>query len=284
MNKKLLTIYRIILIILALVFLGWLIDKNMVKEGELKITKDFCSDSLFISDLYPEERVGQVEKNNCWQRIFVEPAYFKVNVPRTFERIQLKITYFNPDQDIVQIGLMKKKEHPLDWRFTLKPMENSYLDNLSWFKLEEQGISLWQREKEFNSIYDFVNNLPLSEKILTFFYNFSPEILREREEIEEWELKDSLENKDYLIADYISPKIISNSNKEWKEQTVDFWAGQEHLNGNFYEFMISAPGFNNQRKEILIKNIEVRLKRPPTNWSNLIVDLKDYFLRKFKHE
>jgi len=95
MLKNILKIYRVILIVLALVFLVWLLNKNIVSEGKLYISKDFCEKSNFISELYPEERVGLIEKQDgiCWQKIFVEPVYFKVKVPRTFDTAKATIHY-----------------------------------------------------------------------------------------------------------------------------------------------------------------------------------------------
>ncbi len=281
MKRIFLKIYRLFVLVSILVLLFWLCQKNVVTGGKLFIERDFCNQSRFISNFYPEERVGETEKERgeCFQKVFVEPAYFKIKIPRTFERAKIRIFFQNFDQENLQLGLIKKREFPLDWRFTLKPLENKTLDYLNWFRLSEQGITLWQKEKEFDRIYDFVNNLPKDKKIGTFFYDFSPEIKNGFDNIKKWNLQDSINNFDYLIADYQSPQQENN----WKMSEIDFLVGKEYLNEHALEFMISAPGLTDHRYEIKIKKIEVELIRPEANWQSFIFDLKDYLLRKIQN-
>jgi len=123
-----LRVYRISLILCVIVLGIWLMYKNLVMSGELIVEKDFCSQSRLISDFYPENRVGLIEKEGdmeCFQRIFIEPAYFKLKVPRTFERARVEIIYQNPNHPVLQLALMRKRINPLDWNFQLRPLESS---------------------------------------------------------------------------------------------------------------------------------------------------------------
>ncbi len=125
--KHILKIYRIFLILIVLLLGVWLISKNLVMAGELIVEKDFCSPLRLISDFYPENRVGLIEREGdteCFQKIFIEPAYFKLKVPRTFGRVKVEIIYQNPDHPILQVALIQKRVNPLDWNFQLKPLEN----------------------------------------------------------------------------------------------------------------------------------------------------------------
>lgn len=278
--KIAITIYRALLIIIFLALFGWLAYQNAVVDGKFHIEKDFCIDSRFISYLYPDNRMGVIEKDiseKCFQRIFVEPAYFKVKIPRTFVRVSVKIVYSNPDQDIIQLGIMKKKIDPMDWRFTLKLVENKIFDNLDWFKLSEQGVTLWQKEKKFNRIHDYVNNVPVDQKTVTFYYGFSKEAVKNPTKVVGWNTKTSLEYVDYIITEYISPKIIDG---DWKEQILEFSAGSDYMNDHYLEFIISAPGLTESRNEIKIARIEIDLTRPKTDWQTFLFDIKNYFLRK----
>ncbi len=282
-----LPIYRFLLIVACLASFIWLLNKNLVPEGTLVLKKDFCSASepRFISDLYPENRVGIAEENEsgCFQRIFVEPAYFSVNIPRTFSNVKVKIVYANPDQEVFQLGLMKKRINPLDWNFQLKPLENKILDNLTWSKLTEQGITLWQKQKRFESIHAYVNNVPSDQKTATFNYYFSPEAVKDSAEVAVWNPKGSFDNIDYIIAGYVSPAIFDSSAGQtgWREQSVEFFAGVDYLNGRVMEFIFSAPGLTENRYEIKIKEIEVELNRAKTSWSNFFFDLKNYLFKRF---
>jgi len=125
--RYILRVYRISLILCVIVLGIWLMYKNLVMAGELIVEKDFCSSSRLISDFYPENRVGLIEERGgteCFQRIFIEPAYFKLKVPRTFERVRVEIIYQNPEHPILQLALMQKRINPLDWNFKLKPLES----------------------------------------------------------------------------------------------------------------------------------------------------------------
>ncbi|HKL23475.1 MAG TPA: hypothetical protein VJ895_01865, partial [Candidatus Nanoarchaeia archaeon] len=51
------------------------------------------------------------------------PVYFKIKVPRTFSKIKLEIVYQNFQHPVLQLGLMRKRQNPLDWKFQLKEIE-----------------------------------------------------------------------------------------------------------------------------------------------------------------
>jgi hypothetical protein len=202
-----LKIYRVILILTVIGLLFWLLGKNMVIGGKLFLVKDFCSDSEFISNLYPEMRVGTIgkdENKDCWQKVFVEPVYFKIKIPRTFDKVKVKITYNNQAQEILRLGIMKTRTNPLDWRFILKTLE------------------------------------------------------------------DGIDNKK-------NQKLNQNA---WQEKELEFDIGADYINNGGLEFIISAPGLTESRYEIGIKRIEAELSRPSVNWSNFIIDIKNYILRK----
>lgn len=261
-------------------FFAWLAIQNTVVSGHFFVQKDFCTDSRFISDLYPDNRVGRVEQidsGKCFQRVFVEPVYFKVKIPRTFANAKVKLIFANPDQPFLQLGVMKKKLNPLDWRFTLKLIENKIFDNLDWFKLTEKGVSFWQKQKRFESIYDYVNNVPTDQKTVTFYYEFSKEAVKNPTKVVAWNSETLLEHVDYIISKYTSPKIINNL---WQEQTVEFLVGPDYMNDHYLEFIISAPGLTENRYEIKIMAIDIELSRPATDWPIFLTDLKNYFIRK----
>jgi hypothetical protein len=174
MHKKILIIYRLILIFGVLILFAWLLQKNIVMKGDLSLSKDFCFSSRFISNLYPEDRAGILEKDeakNCFQRIFVEPAYFKVKIPRTFDTARVTVIYANPNQAEIKLGLLKKREYPLDWRFSLKDLQV-----ISWE--EDQGGNVWlTAEADFTAGEEHLN-----DHALEFFFS-SPGLIGHRYQI-----------------------------------------------------------------------------------------------------
>jgi len=275
-------IIRLILILIFSISLILIISQNIIFSGQFVVKQNFCYDSRFISFLYPENRISSVIKTDkyCYQNIFVEPAYFNIEIPRTFYKAKLELEYKNPDQDIINLGIMKKKLHPLDWRFKIKPLENKRLSNLNWNHIYEQGISLWQKEKNFNSISQFVNNLPQKEKIIVFNYSFDKEIIKNHENIIEWEDDINLKDKDYIIAEFKPSKKLENN---WEKTNITFETSPNYINERSFEFIISAPGLTEKRKKISIRNIKVELIRSETKPIDFLKDLKIFIYKKFQN-
>ena len=165
--KAILYIYRIILIVAVILLFGWLIYKNLIVTGQITMAKDFCQESPFISNLYPENRAGgvEIENGSCFQRFFIEPIYFKVKVTRTFAKAKVKIIYQNPGQEIVQLGLMQRRINPLDWRFHLEFLGDK--KTLDW----QEGVA------EFSVRLDYMNDHALE------FMLSSPNLTENRNEI-----------------------------------------------------------------------------------------------------
>lgn len=166
-EKNIIKLLRLIFGAIFLILLSWLFFQNLVVRGELTAVRDFCFPTRLISGLYPEDRVGSLERKgeNCWQRIFVEPVYFELRVPRTFSEIELEIVYQNPQHSILQLGLMKKKDNPLDWDFQLK-------------EVSQEPSQEWQRAKvRFQGGEEYLNNHALE------FMISAPGLTKARHEI-----------------------------------------------------------------------------------------------------
>lgn len=192
-------IARFILILIPIILFGWLFDRYFVPSGKLEVVYDFKKDSPFISSFHPEARVEDIEKNISrnfyYQRIKEEPVYFEVKTPRYFQKATVTLEYQNPEQPIFELGIQKSKD---EWDFLLRPLENKFIDNSDWFRLEdkEKGIIFLQRskiveegntsqqageeeleevrEKEYQSIDDFLSNLPDDRGIATYRIDLAP--------------------------------------------------------------------------------------------------------------
>lgn len=277
--------YRGFLILALLVSLGWLVYKNTVVSGKMVLVKDFCNEFQFISDLYPEVRVGAPEigenlinQSPCFQRIFIEPVYFKANVSRTFSSVKVNIYFQNTtDLPLLQLGIMLRKKDPLDWRFKLEPLQNRIFDNLDWFTIYENGVVLFQKKKEFNSINEFVNNLPMDNKTVTFNYEFAVEAIEDSTKVVPWNPETPLEYVDYIIAKYQPPQDMGN---DWYFQSVEFPAGFGYMNERFLHFIVSAPGLTESRQQIKVGKLEIEFFRPLTTWDSFIGDLKKFMIEK----
>jgi hypothetical protein len=142
-------------------------------SGHLSITYNVCDKPTLISLLTPSGRVLDAEKNqktgDCYQRLTGEPIYFSASVPRSFNEAEVTLTYKNPEQNIIELGL----EKTIAENYELQPMENKFIDDSLWDKLTSDNYILLQKNNNYKSVEDFTSNIPLNAKIAT--YHYSPE-------------------------------------------------------------------------------------------------------------
>jgi hypothetical protein len=161
MNKYM-KIFRITIIALAFLIVIFLLAKDFALCGKLEFSTNFKKFTPFISILVPEERTAM------FQNIYIneEPVYFDVFMPRDFDIINLEFTFQNQFNSLIQLGAQVGEE---GW--DLKPLESQIIDNLIWPSVEENGLVLFQRDYKYNSVKEFLDNLPKPEEIASFNYN-----------------------------------------------------------------------------------------------------------------
>lgn len=227
----------------------FLLNKYLVPAGKLRISYDFSNKPQMISELSPLGRVTPREKNletgEVFQRMKGEPVYFTVKVPRSFDQAEVTIFYQNPSQKILELGLQKSTE----WYFELKPIENKFIDESLWPRLEEKNIILLQKEKKFNTIDEFLQNFSNEQGVVTYRYSLPTETLRYDTDIN---------NVSYLIAyDYTPPK----KEGRWKKATLKFDLTYVPGNRKTLDFLLSAPGIDYVKEDIIIDKIELVLTK-----------------------
>ena len=148
-------------VLVAVFLLGtlFLLNNYFVPRGHLELSYDFSRDPTLISEITPRgrasDRMLNLKTKETVQRISGEPTYFTVTAPRSFDTAKVSFTYRNPEQNILELGLQKSEA----WNFELKPLENKLIDNFEWDRLEKDNLILLQKQKQFNSIDNFLQNL-----------------------------------------------------------------------------------------------------------------------------
>ena len=174
--KKITLIFlRACFIVVPFAVFLWLLYKDFIVPGVLFAEYDFVNKSPFITALRPQSRIGEVEQDPQgvhYQRVFDEPIYFDVRMPRLLDTAEVTLTYKNIDQPVIEMGAMAD---PDLWSFDLKPVENFIIefllqDKLRWTQVREGDTMLFERGKKFNTINEFLKNLPSREKIATYNY------------------------------------------------------------------------------------------------------------------
>jgi hypothetical protein len=120
---KLYKIIRAIIIIIPIIFFGWLLSKDLVVTGRLESVYNFADTSPFILPLAPKARVSEIkeENNYHYQSLFDDPVYFDVRLPRPFKIITLWLTYRPIDSaESVRLAIFTNKDK---WEFEVKDFE-----------------------------------------------------------------------------------------------------------------------------------------------------------------
>ncbi|MEI6597332.1 MAG: hypothetical protein WCL13_03980 [bacterium] len=166
---------RIIFWLILAMIIGWFGYMKIVPSGNISYNYDFSRPSYFIGKLSPAERV---KINKIDAEIKGGPVYFSLKTPRRFERAKVTIKFKNTtDFPIMEIGLLNNKD---SWSYDLKPMQNKIIDQLSlvWpVALGENGARLIEREKKYNTVEQFLGNLPPRSEIALYSYNIKNNFL-----------------------------------------------------------------------------------------------------------
>lgn len=203
MNR--LRFWRIFLHIVFLLLFAIGLNRYFVPFGKLRVSYDFSSKpKKILSELSPLGRVTEREKSletgETFQRMKGEPVYFEANVPRSFDTVQATVTYKNPGQNILELGVQKGEGYIFD----LRSLENQLIDKSDWQKLEEDGYTLLQKEKRFEGVRDFLENFPKDRIIgtyhapLTYDFHLGDYVSNDQEQIIKKPLRGRVEMYTYI--------------------------------------------------------------------------------------
>ena len=147
----------------------------LAPSGRMSLDYDFMKPSYEIKKITPIDRVEPV--NGGSQKIIGNPVYFTLVTPRPFDTAVLELKFKNPAElPIVEAGVLADKKI---WRYHTQPLENNLLDELekNWNVLKKGELSLFQRTKKFDSIENFLENLPDKDSVALFNHNLQKKYL-----------------------------------------------------------------------------------------------------------
>ncbi|EKD33504.1 MAG: hypothetical protein ACD_76C00015G0005 [uncultured bacterium] len=171
MSKKIIVAIRAAIILAPMILFVFLSYKFLMPSGIMSIKHKVYEKSPFIDSMLPKERVtDNFQDKDKYQTIIDEPVYASLHLPRNFESLDVELVYRSKNQPIVEIGALADSS----FRFALKPLQNSIIDDSNWSRIDENGIVLLQSEKKFSSVSEFLDNPPSRNKIAT--YHFDPVI------------------------------------------------------------------------------------------------------------
>ena len=172
---KIIIKFRIFLWLVLVGVVCWLLYMKIAPSGQISYVYDFKKDNYFISKLTPDIRVKQPKDNK--QEIVGDPVYFTLRAPRRFDKAKLILKYKNNSGlPIIETGVLADK---IIWRYNLQPIENRIINKLAtvWNVTQNNDVMLLQREKKYNNINEFLNNLPEINQIALYNYDLKNEFL-----------------------------------------------------------------------------------------------------------
>lgn len=160
--------------VIPLVFFGYVIFRYTALNGTY--TYVWTPGDKSELNLLPLGRVSKalqsLETGKIFQQVTGDPVYLSVSVPRSFDSVTATVELQNQGQPLIEMGVQDSADA---WHFDLHPLDVPLLENLNWSKLtDEQGNVLWQHQPTFTSIQDFLNNLPLDQRIAEYHQNLRP--------------------------------------------------------------------------------------------------------------
>jgi len=148
---------------------------------------------------------------------------YQVNTYRQYQTAWLTLDYAAAEKSNLKLEIGQKK----------KPIYNYLLQGLTWPYLENTQVGLWQKQSQYQSVDDFLQNLPADlSQVAVLNYNLA----------------------DYFkIADY-QPTQTKNINEQDLLGSYNFYTylGREDLNFKF-NFLDRDPGYHDPLKIIVKK-------------------------------
>ncbi|MBU0649217.1 hypothetical protein KJ969_03940 [Patescibacteria group bacterium] len=168
--KLLLRLIQIIIILSPLLLLAWLFNLNFVPSGVLARGFDFSRPSPYVDYLVPAERVTGVQSGDGerFQEILQDPVYFHAHLPSNFDELTVGLKFKPDEQTLLEFGPMMNEEA---WQYDLRPLWNELIEELNWPYVEEGGARLYQKNANFSSVSEFLNNMPALDRVGVYDYD-----------------------------------------------------------------------------------------------------------------
>lgn len=114
---------RLILIAIPVVSFFWLVAKDFSFSGRLIMAYDFSQDSPSVKRPWPPGRLYDIEYDkktrDHFQRMFVEPLTFDVQLPRKFRKATVQVMYKKDPVQPFRIGI---RMHPDKWAWEIRDL------------------------------------------------------------------------------------------------------------------------------------------------------------------
>ncbi len=151
---------RVIVWVVPLLFLGWLLNRNFVPGGTFTVHFVPGQENALVSNFAtkePYQFIGtEPDTGDAFQLITESPVYFTVKTPRPFPKVNVQVTYRNPDtQPELRLGIRQSND---GYVYTDLAYHEPTLENLGpyWLQIREGDTVLYQKNTKY---YDAVSTV-----------------------------------------------------------------------------------------------------------------------------
>lgn len=161
---------KALIIFIPVVLFFYLLWIDINPSGRFEIHTTVGEDSPYVDRFLPDTRALGVRDSvdGVYQPVIDEPVYVSVHPPGDYKQLTVRLAFQNTAQPLVELGLVVNDD-PL--QYLLEPLQSLAIDNSDWFRLEEQGTVLLQRNAEYASIEAFETHPPKRSSIATFHHD-----------------------------------------------------------------------------------------------------------------
>ncbi|NQU99608.1 MAG: hypothetical protein HQ538_02620 [Parcubacteria group bacterium] len=175
----------------------------------LEVKYDFQNESPFISEVYPKERIDILKFDNgeSYKEILDDIVYFDLKLPRSsYQSTKVNIKFKNESQPFFDLAALTSEEL---WSFDTYTLENKFIDNSDWHKIQEEELVLLQKKNKFETIDQFLESINSKTRIAYYNYNKLPKVI----EIDNYKKSDeTLEINHALRGSHTFYTYIDNEN------------------------------------------------------------------------
>ncbi len=160
---------QLIIITIPVGLFVWLLAIDIAPSGERTVVWGVDEPSPFIDRPLPDDRILDQQTNGRGEQyvsIVEEPVYFGMHLPHTvFDQMEVTLTFQNDDQPIVELGSLIDIQSQA---YELQPLHNRIIDELDWEVIEQDGISLYQRELTYGTLDSFYDDPPERSSVAVY--------------------------------------------------------------------------------------------------------------------
>lgn len=153
-------------ILLSVLIVLTLIQKDLILSGEFSVGHDYQNPSPFFTELVPKQRIITTEEGS---EFIDEPIYTTFRYPRPFQTVAVDVEFTNPNNLFVEFGPLSGIPEQYELKGLNHPQLNQLLENNRWNHAQGDLYQLTSADYQYLSSDQFWTGLP--EKQITGYYN-----------------------------------------------------------------------------------------------------------------